>query len=124
MASGYTMLTYINKHNDLYDALEKKGAAIEEGIRNVISRKSYPVSVNRVGSMFTLFFTDKVVNDFETASSSDRDKFAAYFGSMLEQGIYIPPSQFEAAFISTAHTDGDIEQTLSAVEVALEKVFG
>ncbi len=124
MASGYTMLKYIHGHNDLYDALERKGAAIEEGIRNVISKKSYPAAVNRAGSMFTVFFADKEVKDFETASSSDREKFAAYFGSMLEGGIYMPPSQFEAAFISTAHSDGDIEHTLSAVEVALEKVFG
>ncbi len=124
MASGYAMLTYINGHTDVYDKLEKKGAAIEDGIRSIISKHSYPVSVNRAGSMFTLFFTGKSVTDFATASSSDKEKFAEYYGSMLEQGIYMPPSQFEAAFISTAHTDDDIEKTVSAVEVALGKVFG
>jgi glutamate-1-semialdehyde 2,1-aminomutase len=124
MASGYTMLSYINEHMDIYDKLEKKGAALEDGIRGVMSKHSYPLSINRVGSMFTLFFTDREVTDFITAESSDKEKFARYFGSMLEQGIYLPPSQFEAAFISTAHSDGDIEKTVSAVEVALAKVFG
>jgi glutamate-1-semialdehyde 2,1-aminomutase len=73
--------------------------------------------------MFTLFFTGSEVTDYASAASSDREKFALYFGSMLEQGVYLAPSQFEAAFISTAHSGGDIEQTLSAMEVALEKAF-
>jgi glutamate-1-semialdehyde 2,1-aminomutase len=124
MASGHTMLKYINEHKDIYDNLEKKGAALEDGIRGGMTKHSYPLSINRVGSMFTLFFTDREVTDFTTAASSDKDKFAHYFGSMLEQGIYLPPSQFEAAFISTAHSDDDIEKTVSAVEVALAKVFG
>jgi glutamate-1-semialdehyde 2,1-aminomutase len=123
MASGLATLEYVRKHPGLYSALEDKGADIENGIRRIIETKSYPVSFNRVGSMFTLFFTGSEVTDYASAASSDREKFALYFGSMLEQGVYLAPSQFEAAFISTAHSGGDIEQTLSAMEVALEKAF-
>jgi glutamate-1-semialdehyde 2,1-aminomutase len=124
MASGYAMLTYINEHPELYDSLEKKGSEIETATRTIISKQSYPVSFNRVGSMFTIFFTGKDVTDFASASSSDREMFARYFGSMLEDGIYMPPSQFEAAFISTAHNDVDIEKTITAIEIAMRKVFG
>jgi glutamate-1-semialdehyde 2,1-aminomutase len=124
MTSGYAMLEYIkNNAAILYDELEQKGAAIEDGVTTLIRNNRYPVTVNRVGSMFTLFFTDKKVIDFASASSSDTKKFATYFGSMLGQGIYLPPSQFEAAFISFAHTRNDIEKTVSAMEVALRAVF-
>jgi glutamate-1-semialdehyde 2,1-aminomutase len=124
MTSGYAMLKYISENaGTLYDELEQKGAAIEDGLITLIKKNNYPVTVNRVGSMFTVFFTDKQVTDFATASSSDTKKFSSYFGSMLEQGIYLPPSQFEAAFISFAHTRNDIEKTVSAMEVALGKVF-
>jgi len=123
MASGYATLSFIKNNPDIYEKLEQKGSDIEDGITTIIKKKGYPLSANRVGSMFTLFFTPKEVTDFATASSSDTEKFAVYFGSMLEQGIYIAPSQFEAGFISTAHTDNDIEKTVSAAEVALGKAF-
>ncbi len=123
MASGYATLSFIKNNPDIYEKLEQKGSDIEDGIETIIKNKGYPLSANRVGSMFTLFFTDKEVTNFATASSSDKEKFSVYFGSMLEQGIYIAPSQCEAGFISTAHTDNDIEKTVSAAEVALGKVF-
>jgi glutamate-1-semialdehyde 2,1-aminomutase len=124
MTSGYTMLRYISDNaSKLYDELEQKGSAIETGLTDILTKHGYPATINRAGSMFTLFFTDKRVIDFATASSSDTKKFAYYFGSMLEQGIYLPPSQFEAAFISFAHTRNDIEKTVSAMEVALRAVF-
>jgi glutamate-1-semialdehyde 2,1-aminomutase len=69
--------------------------------------------------MFTLFFTDRDVTDFESAKSCDSERFNQYFHSMLDQGIYLPPSQFEAAFISAAHTDADIERTIEAAKRAL-----
>jgi glutamate-1-semialdehyde 2,1-aminomutase len=74
--------------------------------------------------MITLFFTDKTVVDYDTASTSDTKRFGVYFRSMLEQGIYLPPSQFEAAFVSYAHTDKDIELTINAAEVGMRKAFG
>jgi glutamate-1-semialdehyde 2,1-aminomutase len=73
--------------------------------------------------MFTLFFTEKEVNDYESAKSSDTSLHAAYFREMLEQGVYLPPSQFETAFLSTAHGDADIEKTIAATRSALKKIF-
>jgi glutamate-1-semialdehyde 2,1-aminomutase len=79
-----------------------------------------PVRVNRVGSMFTLFFTDREVTDFESAKTSNTQRFNRFFHSMLDQGIYLPPSQFEAAFLSVAHTESDIERTVDAAAKALK----
>ncbi len=74
--------------------------------------------------MFTLFFTDQTVTDFDTAKSSDTTKFASYFGSMLESGIYLPPSQFEACFVSMAHTEVDLAHTIRAVQTAMRAPTG
>jgi glutamate-1-semialdehyde 2,1-aminomutase len=123
MAAGLEMLTQIDKTPELYTKLETKAAQFEEGLRTIIKGNGYPVTINRVGSMFTLFFTDKRVVDYDTAGTSDTKRFAAYFRSMLEQGIYLPPSQYEAAFVSYAHSDSDIEQTINAAEIALRKAF-
>jgi glutamate-1-semialdehyde 2,1-aminomutase len=123
MAAGLEMLTQIDKTPELYTKLETKAAQFEEGLRTIIKGNGYPVTINRVGSMFTLFFTDKRVVDYDTAGTSDTKRFAAYFRSMLEQCIYLPPSQYEAAFVSYAHSDSDIEQTINAAEIALRKAF-
>jgi glutamate-1-semialdehyde 2,1-aminomutase len=123
MAAGFEMLTQIEKTPELYTKLETKAAQFEEGLRTIIKGNGYPVTINRVGSMFTLFFTDKRVVDYDTAGTSDTKRFAAYFRSMLEQCIYLPPSQYEAAFVSYAHSDSDIEQTINAAEIALRKAF-
>jgi glutamate-1-semialdehyde 2,1-aminomutase len=72
------------------------------------------MTVNRVGSMFTWFLTDQPVTDYESARRADTGRFKQFFHSMLERGIYLPPSQFEAVFVSTAHTDADIECTVTA----------
>jgi glutamate-1-semialdehyde 2,1-aminomutase len=86
MAAGLEMLTQIDKTPELYTKLETKAAQFEEGLRTIIKGNGYPVTINRVGSMFTLFFTDKRVVDYDTAGTSDTKRFAAYFRSMLEQG--------------------------------------
>ena len=78
-----------------------------------------PHAINRCGSMFTLFFTKGPVTDFDSAKSSDTDKFGSYFSSMLEAGIYLPPSQFEACFISAAHTRQDLDKTIEAAGQAV-----
>jgi len=101
--------------------LEAMGARLERGLMDALSKAGVRGSVNRVGSMFTLFFTDKKVVDFTTAKTSDTVRFNAYFNGMLDSGIYLPPSQFEAAFISTAHTEADIDRTIDAARVAIEK---
>src|SRR5438067_843094 len=82
-------------------------------------RSGVPARINRAGSMFTLFFTDREVFDFETAKTSDTQRFNRFFHGMLDQGIYLPPSQFEAAFISAAHSEADIDRTVQAAAKAL-----
>jgi glutamate-1-semialdehyde 2,1-aminomutase len=112
VAAGLATLRRIQVENP-YARLETLGARLEAGLRGAAVR------VNRVGSMFTVFFTDREVVDFATAKSSDTKRFSAYFGSMLRQGVYLPPSQFEAAFISTSHTEGDIDQTIRSAKSLL-----
>jgi glutamate-1-semialdehyde 2,1-aminomutase len=105
-----------------YARLEALGLRLERGLMDAISKAGVRGRVNRVGSMFTVFFTDKSVVDFTTAKSSDTARFNAYFQAMLEGGIYLPPSQFEAAFISAAHSEADIDRTIEAARTALAKL--
>lgn len=80
------------------------------------------MTANRVGSMFTFFFTGKQVTDWETASTCDTAKFGHFHGALLDDGVWLPPSQFEAAFLSTAHTQGDIDATIAVAREALALV--
>jgi glutamate-1-semialdehyde 2,1-aminomutase len=98
-----------------YEKLEVLGSRLERGINEKIVERGARVQVNRVGSMLTLFFADEPVNDFPSAKASDTDRFESFFRKMLAEGIYWPPSQFEAAFISTAHTEADIDETIDAI---------
>jgi glutamate-1-semialdehyde 2,1-aminomutase len=109
VAAGLATLRRIENENP-YPKLEALGAKLEAGL--VRSN----IRVNRVGSMFTVFFTDHEVVDFETAKTSDTRRFNRHFHSMLEQGVYLAPSQFEAAFISAAHNSEDIERTITAAK--------
>ncbi len=102
-----------------YRQLEDLGARLERGIKDAVSRAGVAARLNRVGSMFTLFFTGREVVDFESAKTSNTQAFNKFFHSMLEQGVYLPPSQYEAAFISGAHTETDIDRTVDAVSKAL-----
>ena len=102
-----------------YATLEALGLRLERGLVDAMSKAGVRGSVNRIGSMFTLFFTDKKVVDFATAKTSDTVRFNAYFQGMLEGGIYLPPSQFEAAFISVAHSEDDIDRTIDVARNAL-----
>ncbi len=122
MAAGLEMLAMIAEHRSLYKTLETLGAALEEGTRDNLERAGIPGLVNRVGSMFTLFFAPGQVTDYASACRSDTKRFGAYFRAMLEQGIMLPPSQFEAAFLSAAHTEAHIERTLRAQRKALHSL--
>src|SRR4030095_7955456 len=102
-----------------FPRLENLGARLEKGLNDAIAKSGKPARINRVGSMFTVFFTDKNVTDFDSAKSCDVNRFNAWFHSMLNQGIYLPPSQFEAAFISAAHTEDDIDRTIASAGRAL-----
>ena len=87
---------------------------LETRAAELCARRPAGVTVNRVGSMFTFFFTDQPVTDYESAKRSDTARFGRFFRLMLDRGIYLAPSQFEAAFLSAAHTDADIDKTLEA----------
>jgi glutamate-1-semialdehyde 2,1-aminomutase len=119
MAAGLTMLRILHANKMIYKQLEQRSAQLEEGIRNNLNKLGLGYQFNRIGSMFTLFFTSKPVTNYDSAKTSDDVKFAKYFNAMLEQGIYLPPSQFETAFISTAHSEKLIEKTLKASFKAL-----
>lgn len=123
MAAGIEMLKILSRKKSIYARLEKQSAKLERGIQSIIGRHGLPLTQNRVGSMFTLFFTKEKVIDYETAKTSDTKRFALYFSSMLQQGIYLAPSQFEAAFMSGAHSDEDIERTINAAKKALHAAF-
>ena len=111
VAAGLAMLRYLKAHPEVYSELETKSAAI-------VDAAPAGITVNRVGAMFTWFFTDQPVTDWDSAKLADTGKFAAFHRSMLEQGIYLPPSQFEAAFVSAAHTDEDVRRTREAAGAA------
>jgi len=113
VAAGLATLRRLQNENP-YSKLESLGARLERGLIDAAAKALVPVQVNRAGSMFTLFFTDRAVFDFDSAKSSDTRRFNRFFHSMLDQGIYMPPSQFEAAFISAAHTEADIDRTIEA----------
>jgi glutamate-1-semialdehyde 2,1-aminomutase len=122
MAAGYTMLRLLSRHRSVYKQLDERGKELEEGIRENLHTLGLDLSFNRVGSMFTLFFTSEPVFDLQTAKRSDTQRFAAYFRKMLNSGIYLPPSQFEAAFLSMAHSASDIERTIRANRIALQAI--
>lgn len=113
MTAGITTLNLLNKPG-VYEELEAKSAKLAEGMAEAAERAGVNVSFNRVGSMVCTFFTSEKVKDYTSACTSDTGKFAKFFKSMLDQGIYLAPSQFEAAFVSLAHTDEDIEKTVES----------
>ncbi len=97
-------------------------AILTGGLEKAAAKAGVPVQVHRLGSMFTVFFTEKTVYDYDSACTSNQDAFRIYFHSMLEQGIYLPPSQFETNFLSLAHTPADITKTLQAAATAFTAV--
>jgi len=122
MAAGLTTLQILRDHQADYDMLDYRTASLCKGILGLFSRKGLPARINRVGSIFTLFFTPEEVFDFASADRSDVQAFARYFMGMLDNGINLAPSQFEAAFLSFAHTQEDIEITLDACEKTLKRI--
>jgi len=103
----------------LYDRVEALGARLEAGLGDLIRRRKLDACVQRVGGMLTLFFTAGPVRNWNDAARSDRQRFAAWHRGLIARGIYWPPSQFEAAFISAAHSDEDVDATLAAADAAL-----
>ncbi len=122
MAAGLEMLAMISERRGVYKDLEAAGSALEEGLTEGLVRRGIPHTFNRVGSMFTLFFTPGPVTDFASAKRAETALFGRWFRLMLSAGVYLPPSQFEAAFISAAHSERDIERTLRAHRSSLAKL--
>ncbi len=120
MAAGHATLGLVADAK-AYDQLEATSARIEEWLLAAAREAGVPVSVGRVGSMLTLFFTDRPVRNYEDARACDTERFSRFHAAMLEQGIYLPPSQFEGWFISLAHTAEDVERTLAAARAALHE---
>lgn len=118
MAAGLAQLRYLEAH-DSYNRLEALGARLEEGVRRILADLQIPLTFKRSGSMFCLFFTTQDVYDLKTSMSSSFAAFRTYFLSMLEQGVYVAPSPYETGFLSTAHTEADIDATLAAMQRAL-----
>ena len=116
MAAGLAQLRYIQAHRDLYAGLEDYARTLAEGMRSAAARHGVGVAVNQIGSLVSPFFTPTEVTTFVDAKGSDVGRYARYFKGMLERGVYLAPAQFEAMFVSTAHTRSDLEATLKAVE--------
>jgi len=120
MTAGIASLKIlIENRNTLYLSLEQVGEKTRRGLLNIVEDVEAPVQINGVASMFQIFFTDKPVLDYETAKFSDRAKFMHYQCELMKRDVFIPPSQFETCFISTAHTDEDVTKTLEAMDSAI-----
>ena len=122
MAAGYATLNYLLKHKDVYATLDKLAAELVAGVAAAAKDAGVTISHNRVGSMFTWFFTAGPVTDWTSAEKCDTKAFGNFFRAMLENGIYLPPSQFEAAFLSATHTEQDMQQTIAAAKQAFAGV--
>jgi glutamate-1-semialdehyde 2,1-aminomutase len=114
MAAGLATVRYLAAHPEIYSQLSQRASILVDGVLQAAKRKSIPLSANQVGSMFTWFFQSGNVVDWQTAEKSDTQAFARFHRAMLEKGIYLPPSQFEAAFLSAAHTEEDVQKTIAA----------
>ena len=121
MAAGLATLQELTKPGT-YEKLEKLSARLAEGLAENARKLGIPHTLNRVGSMVCLFFTDAPVINYETAKTADVERFSAYFSHLLDQGIMLPPSQFEGMFVSLAHSEDDIEQTIAASYKAMQQL--
>ena len=121
VAAGKSTLGVL-KNSSIYRDLEERSAEFEHGVRRSAEKHSVPITFNRVGSMWTIFFTEGPVTDYESANRSNRDKFARFFHVMLAEGVYLPPSQMEAAFFSAAHAKKDILQLIERADRGLKRV--
>jgi glutamate-1-semialdehyde 2,1-aminomutase len=119
MAAGIAAIQELSS-SKAYAALEQSGAALETGMKDAAKSAGVAVQFNRVGSMFCGYFTEQPVHNLADAMKSDRARFTKYFHGMLREGIYLAPSQFEAGFLSTAHTAADIEKTVRAAATVMK----
>jgi glutamate-1-semialdehyde 2,1-aminomutase len=117
MAAGAAAVEELQKTNP-YEKLQKLTQSLVEGIYEAAHKRGVKVTINAIGSMFTVFFTDKPVTDNASAVRSDAKKYARFFHGLLKRGVYFPPAQFEAAFLSAAHTPAEVRATVRAADGA------
>lgn len=122
MAAGLAQLTYLNEHPEVYTDIAAKADKLAEGMRKAATESGAGVRINQVGSLLAPFFTPDCVESFTSAQKSDLKKYAAYFEKMLSRGIYLAPAQFEAMFVSSAHTDVDVEKTIDAARAVFAEM--
>ena len=118
--AAMAQLTYLREHPEVYEHINAKGAALAEGLRQLVKRTGAPVVINQLGSLLAPFFTPTAVTTFTDAKGSDVAKYARYFQGMLERGVALAPAQFEAMFISEAHTQAELDATLAAAEAVFQ----
>jgi len=123
MAAGYAALSHINENKEIYNELEEKSSYLKKGMKKNLDELGKSYAINRVGSMSCMFFKEGPVENFNDAVNSDTELYGKYFHEMLKRGIYLAPAQFEAMFISTAHSLKDLDETIAAHKSSLEIIF-
>jgi len=121
MAAGITMLKELNNKPEIFNAIAEKTKRLHIGMQDVLKKYNIPHTINRVGSMISVHFSDEPVKDFASAAAASGERFNLFFHGLLSQGIYIAPSAFETWFISNSLSDEDIDKTVSAVEHIVSK---
>lgn len=124
MAAGLAQLRMLNENPEIYVTINKLAKKLADGLREIGEKYKAPISVNVVGSLVCAFFTEGEVTNYAKAKSSDTAAYAKYFIKMEEKGIYLAPAQFEAMFVSFAHTEADIDRTLNAAEETIKEIIG
>lgn len=122
MVAGYTLLNYLKNNPSVYDELDAKGSYLREGLFRVFDEANVPVAINQIGSMLSVHFTNKAINNFAAASSANNTLFNKFFHAMLNQGIYLPPSAFESWFLSNSLSYADLDATILAAKTAIMQV--
>ena len=120
--AGFATLTYLKENKSIYKDLEEKTKYLVKNIEILAKKYSVNICVNSIGSLFTIFFNDKKVENLEDSLKSNTENFSIYFNTMLENGVVVPPSQFEAHFLSMAHKQKDLDKTLEIIEKAFKNI--
>lgn len=124
MVAGFTMLSYLKSNPSVYQDLDEKGDYLRKKLFNVFDKANIPVAINHIGSMLSVHFTNKPVNNFAGASAANIALFNKFFHAMLDEGVYLPPSAFESWFMSNALTYADLDNTITATENAVKSISG
>lgn len=121
--AGYEMIDYLEKHKEVYDILEKKVDYLVDNIKKISEKYNVPICINKMGSLFTIFFTkDKKIEKLDDVLKTNTRAYSIYFNTLLDNGVVVPPSKFEAHFVSVAHKEEELKKTLEAMEIAFKKI--